>query len=180
VTRSRRLCGNLGVWAGVRSRVRGIGSAPGTGQQMTLPVADAGPLRQRALGEWTPRTLVRCRRLAPDSPSVSQAATLLPRGDAAPGWGSASAEAAGWISRAVPWPQFASSQSGNAVPPTGFCNACRRYSSREAPRSVIRTVALFEECNSKGGVERENDGRTVGMLCKMRKAVNRGGKPGWG
>ena len=54
--------------------------------------------------------------------------------------------------------------------PTGFCNACRRCSSREAPRSVVHTVALFEECNSGGRVGRENDSSAVGMLCKTRKA----------
>lgn len=48
--------------------------------------------------------------------------------------------------------------------PTEFCTAFRRLPRREAPRSVIHTVALIEECNRAGGSETENEGSAVGML----------------
>ena len=122
----------------------------------------------RALGKWTPRTLAVTGGLRP-TPLPS-----LKRRPCCPGKRCRCRAGFGlplppcgcdFSRRAVAW--FASPQTWKPWSPTGFCNAFRRCSSREAPRSVIYTVALLEECNSEGGVGRKSTG-ALWVCCANR------------
>ena len=130
VTRSRRLCGNLGARA-------------------TLHGQTASRWTVKRLASWTPRTLVRYRRLAPGSPSVSLAATLLPRGSAENGWPGIPRPCRLRLLAPLPVAKSALPQTPESTCLPNSVLPFRRFPSREAPRSVIHTVALIEECNRR-------------------------------
>jgi len=78
------------------------------------------------------------------------------------GWGSAPPSAA--IARAVAGSKVCVAANPGSIRLPGSVVPFRRLPSREAPRSVIHTAALFEECNRRRRLGWEIGRGAVGML----------------
>jgi len=152
VTRSRRLAE---TWEPERLLRFAAGDAAKARQRVRAngpPIADARPLRLRALQRPAPLPVI----VSGDPVAKGYYRKRL-------AWGFPRLHAGCDFSR-LAGSKACVAANPETARPLNSVMPFHRLPSREAPRSVIHTIALFEECNSGRRVGTEIGGGAVGML----------------